>query len=311
MRILVFGAGALGTLYAVRLARAGHEVALLARGTRLEALRRDAPRIRRRGARETETAEVQIVERIADAPHDLVVVLVRRHQLDAALPLLAAEVGDESDVLVMVNLARGYDALRAALGARLLVGFAGAAASFAEDGVLEHQIAPALFQPTVLGEPDGASTPRVLRIAVALSEAGFPVRVRDDMEAWQESHAAWITPFMLATAAAAQDPARFIERAHVRLWMNATKEALRLVRASRGRLSPRGLGAAAALPTAFLVALVRLALAPRGLRTHVVATGLDSRSEGLALADDLAVLAAEARATLPHLDRLRALVDRT
>jgi 2-dehydropantoate 2-reductase len=304
MRILVFGAGALGTLYAARLARAGHEVSMLARGRRLEELRARGVRLRgRRG--ETSGADVRIVERVGDAPRDLIVVLVRRQQVDAVLPLLATEDGDASDVLVMVNVASGYDAWREALGPRLVVGFAGATASFDADGALVHRLAPGFLQPTVLGEPDGARTPRVARIAEALSGAGFPVQVRSDMEDWQRSHAAWIAPFMLAAARAHGDLDRFVDGGHVRLWMEATKEALRFVRGWRGHLSPRALGAAARLPTSWLAAIVRLALLPRGLRAELVATGMDSRDEGLALSGELLSLAAARSETLPALERLR------
>lgn len=308
MKVLVFGAGALGTLYAGRLAEAGHEVSLLARGQRLAELRGRGVRLRRRGARETRTPDVRIVERVDEASHDLIVVLVRRHQLDAALPLLAAAPGD---VLVMVNLASGYDALLAALGARLLVGFAGAAASFAADGALEYMIAPALFQPTVLGEPDGTSSARIERVARAFGGAGFPVDIRTDMAAWQRSHAAWITPFMLATAAVDGDVVRFAERENVRLWMEATQEGLRFDRAMAGRLTPPALAAVAALPAPLLTTLAQLAVAPRRLREQIVATGLDSRSEGLALSSELLGLAAAASMKLPHLERLRALATRS
>jgi hypothetical protein len=39
MRIMILGAGVQGTLYGVRLARAGHDVTLIARGKRVEELR--------------------------------------------------------------------------------------------------------------------------------------------------------------------------------------------------------------------------------------------------------------------------------
>jgi 2-dehydropantoate 2-reductase len=308
MQILVFGAGALGTLYAARLARAGHEVSVVARGRRLEEIRSAGLRIRQRKARETQVATVRAVERIDEAPHELMIVLVRRHQLDAVLPLVGGA-SAESDVLMMVNLATGYDGWRAALGRRLLVGFAGAAATFAADGVLEYMIAPARFQPTVLGEPDGSITERVERVAGVLSAAGFPVQTRADMEDWQRSHVAWIVPFMLACGAVDGDPARFAEGANVRRWIDATKEALQWVR-SRGRLTPSGLGAAAALPAPVLTALARIAVASPGLRAQLVATGRDSQSEAVALADDMLALAKETSTALPHLAELRDLATR-
>ncbi|MBW2687305.1 MAG: ketopantoate reductase family protein, partial [Deltaproteobacteria bacterium] len=39
MRFLVYGAGNIGSLYAARLAQSSQEVAILARGTRLEQIR--------------------------------------------------------------------------------------------------------------------------------------------------------------------------------------------------------------------------------------------------------------------------------
>lgn len=309
MNILVFGAGALGTLYAARLADAGNDVSILARGARLEQLRASGARIRKRGDRATLAAPVRAVERVAEAPHDLIIALVRRHQSDEVVRLLAEVEGDRSNVLMMVNVASGYGPWRAALGARLFVGFAGAAASFADDGALEYMIAPALFQPTVLGEPDGGASERVHRVAQAFAEAGFPIQVRGDMEDWQRSHAAWITPFMLATAAAAGDPDRFKAPENVRLWMEATKETLRLMRRTRGHLTPTGLGVVASFPAGLLAAFARLAIAPRALRASVVATGLDSRSEGLVLAEELVAIAEAAAVPLPHLERLHTLAS--
>src|SRR6516162_11867739 len=46
MRICIFGAGAVGSHLAVRLARAGHEVACVMRGPHLEAVRANGLRLR-------------------------------------------------------------------------------------------------------------------------------------------------------------------------------------------------------------------------------------------------------------------------
>ena len=68
MKLLVYGAGNCGSLFAVRLHEAGHDVSLLARGERLTALRQhgvllaegDSPTIRR--------VPVPVVERPAVLP---------------------------------------------------------------------------------------------------------------------------------------------------------------------------------------------------------------------------------------------------
>ncbi|HTJ82970.1 MAG TPA: hypothetical protein VL400_14720 [Polyangiaceae bacterium] len=71
-----------------------------------------------------------------------------------------------------------------------------------------------------------------------------------------------------------------------------------------------GLGAAAALPAPVLTALARIAVASPGLRAQLVATGRDSQSEAVALADDMLALAKETSTALPHLAELRDLATR-
>ena len=302
MRVLFFGAGALGTLFAARLCAAGHDVSVLARGERLAAIQRDGLRIRPRAKGDVLEVRPAAVSRVAsEVPYELVVVLVRRNQVDDVLRTIAAE--HEGDVLVMVNEARGYDVWRGILGSRLLVGFGGAIAVFEPSGVLVYDIAPGALQPTVIGEPDGRVSDRVRRAASAFREAGFPVQVRRDMEAWQRTHAAWITPFMLVSTLAARDAASLTTADRARTWMRATREALAAVKASGSPLVPFAFRVAAVVPAAITARLLRCALRTPSLRAQIVASGAASADEGLALAADLALLGG---GPLPSLEALAA-----
>lgn len=49
MRILIFGAGVIGSLYGALLAEAGHDVSVYARGRRLESLSQDGLLYKRKG----------------------------------------------------------------------------------------------------------------------------------------------------------------------------------------------------------------------------------------------------------------------
>jgi ketopantoate reductase len=51
MKLLVYGAGVLGSLFAARMHEAGHDVSLLARGERLAALRRHGVQLAEETAR--------------------------------------------------------------------------------------------------------------------------------------------------------------------------------------------------------------------------------------------------------------------
>ncbi len=70
-----------------------------------------------------------------------------------------------------------------------------------------YAIASRLLQPTTLGEIDGSITPRLRRVAAAFRDAGFPVAVERNMEAWQKTHVCWILPLAAALYMAGTSPA--------------------------------------------------------------------------------------------------------
>ncbi len=224
-------------------------------------------------------------------------------QVDAALRTIAKE--HAGDVLVMVNDARGYETWRGILGDRLFVGFGGAIAVFDAEGVLVYDVAPGAVQPTVVGEPDGRVTKRVLRAASVLREGGFPVQIRVDMEAWQRTHAAWITPFMLVATIAERDPhvARQ-RRARARVdGRDARKRSPRCVpparRSCRRDVRRRGF----APPRGSWRACSSWRCDPRRCARRIIASGASNAAEGIALTADLVALAGR---SLPSLEALAA-----
>src|SRR5579884_4111078 len=87
MKVLVVGAGVLGSVYAAKLRQAGHDVAILARGQRAAELRtygivlEDAT-----SGRQTAT-RVEVTGRLGpEDAYDLVMILVRKDQLASILP---------------------------------------------------------------------------------------------------------------------------------------------------------------------------------------------------------------------------------
>src|SRR5689334_7836548 len=94
MRILVIGAGVIGSVYAARLLEAGHTVTLCARGRRLGELR-DRGLILQDAETGRRTAyEVDAVDTTDGVTCDLVLVAVRRDQMVGTVPLLANMAAD-------------------------------------------------------------------------------------------------------------------------------------------------------------------------------------------------------------------------
>jgi 2-dehydropantoate 2-reductase len=191
MKILIFGAGVLGSLYAGRLAAAGQNVALLARGTRLQQLRRDGLVLLNEATGQETHPQVRVVEQLrAEDAYDLVIVIIRAEQLADALPMLAANQRVPC-ILFLHNLASGPASLFDALGSgRVLLGFPGAGGA-REPTQVRYRLIPQ--QPTTLGEPDGRITPRLRQVAKVLLEAGFPVAFSRNMDVWLKTHALFVT----------------------------------------------------------------------------------------------------------------------
>jgi 2-dehydropantoate 2-reductase len=189
MRVCVFGLGAIGGCFAYGLARSGHEVAGLARGATLDA-------VRSRGVRLSDGAEIGsiAIRAVEDAREagiqDLVVLAVKAPALPEAASLIAPLIGPDTIVLPAMNglpwwffqgfggafegsSLRSVDpvgAIAAAIPARSLIGcVVHFGASCPEPGLVRTRPA----RPLILGEPSGRLSERLRTLCGALSAAGF------------------------------------------------------------------------------------------------------------------------------------------
>jgi 2-dehydropantoate 2-reductase len=203
MKIAVVGAGAIGGIVAARLALAGEEVTVFARGLNHAAIERDGLAITQIDGRR-EIARVHASERFEDERgFDLVIVAVKSHQLHAVAPGVAAICNDDTIVVPMQNgvpfwyfhehggalagctvesVDPGGECLRAIPAARVLGVVTFMAGERSGPGEVKHTGGEGLR----IGELDGSTTERVERVAAALRSAGFkcPVLANIRDEVW-------------------------------------------------------------------------------------------------------------------------------
>lgn len=212
----------------MRLALAGHDVTVVARGSRLETLRSD-------GAIVTVTGQ-RIPVRIADSipACDLVIVPVKPWQVDALVPMLKA---CGAPVMFMFNEWRGVQALREAVGReRFAWGFPAIVAAL-RDGKLEAQFVPRALervQITTIGALRDFRPAWLDGWAPSFSDAGIPTVECSDMEAWLSTHAAVMAPLMAAGVRAQSRLTWSEAKAVVHAW----REGVRLVRARGLEVTP-------------------------------------------------------------------------
>ena len=241
MRILIFGAGVIGSLYGALLAEAGYDVSVYARGRRLESLIRNGLLVKS-GAM-IRKAPVKVLSSFQpDDCYDFIILAVKENQLHAALKDLRQN--SSPTIVTMVNSLETYDRWEAICGAgRIIPAFPGAGGGFDED-VLDAALTPRIIQPTTFGKTDG----REKELARILHGAKIPYQIVPDMHAWQLCHLAMVVPIADAYYEAADPEHAGRDAVLMRKTAKQIRDNLNVIAARKIRLSPEKMQAFRLLP---------------------------------------------------------------
>jgi 2-dehydropantoate 2-reductase len=309
MKILVYGAGNIGSLYAALLAESGQDVSILARGIRLADIRDHAIQLEDVVTGKQTTARVKAVERLdAGDDYDLVLVVLPKNYVSEVLPILAAN-RQTTSVMFFGNNAAGPQEMIEALGRdRVLLGFPGAAA-VTHDHSIRYLILSAREQPTTIGELDGTSSRRIKAIADALKTAGFPVSLCSNMDAWLKTHAAEISPTANALYTAGVDARRLARtRDALVLMLRAIREGYRVLSALGIPVTPKSHRVFQWLPEPLLLVLMRR-MVESDTTSIKIGHALGARDEMKTLADEFRELIRRAGVRTPSVDILNRHLD--
>ena len=190
-KILIYGTGVIGSIYATKLAKAGYDISVYACGLRLQVLQQkgllysDKSQVKKANVKVTDKVKVSDV-------YDFILVAVKYQQIEGALKELATNMSP--NVVTMVNNPKGYQDWEQILGkGRLLPAFAGAGGRI-EDDVLHYTFTPRIIQSTTCGEIDGSISTRLLSLIKVMRSCKITCRLEKDMDAWQKSHLALVLP---------------------------------------------------------------------------------------------------------------------
>jgi 2-dehydropantoate 2-reductase len=203
MRIVIAGAGAIGGYIGARLAKAGADVVLFARGPHLKAMQERGLRVLSAEEGDFDVTVQATGDLAAIGTCDVVFLGVKAHALTGLAPLLRPLFGADTMVVstqngipwwYFQNVGGEWDGLRlervdpggviaAAIEPRRVIGsLAYFATDIVEPGVIRHIEGNRLS----FGEPDGSKSERAKRLAETLIGAGFrcPVTTRFRHEIW-------------------------------------------------------------------------------------------------------------------------------
>ncbi len=204
MKICIVGAGAIGGFLGIRLANAGHQVTLLARGKHLQAIRTN-------GAKLIESDREIKVNLIASddpedfGPQDCLFITVKTPSLNEILPKLTPLLDDNTTVISAMNgipwwflqnlkgplkghLLNSIDPKNTLLKAlpieRIIGCVVHAGSSVVEPGVIHHASGD-LF---IIGEPDGKIKERTLKIKESINQSNLNCKITENIhtEIWSK-----------------------------------------------------------------------------------------------------------------------------
>jgi 2-dehydropantoate 2-reductase len=200
LKVLIVGAGVIGTVYGAHVAAAGHQVSVLSHGPRTGEVAVGGMCARDVLCGERIDSETDVVPDAA-GDYDVVLVAVRREQLASACAGLAVLAGKPA-VVFFGNNPAGRAAIPGDLPGDAYLGFPGVGGVMAggtADYVRIRQ------QPTAL--PQSADS-RLATLESALSSRGFAVQRVADMDGWLAYHAAFVACVAAALYRCGTDPVR-------------------------------------------------------------------------------------------------------
>jgi len=184
MKIAVMAAGGVGGYFGARLQAAGHDVAFLARGAHLAAIRAHGLRINS-DIGDLHLTDVMATDDSRDiGPVDIVMFAVKLWDTDASAEACRPLLGPDTAVIPFQNGVESIDTLARVLGpAHGCGGIARISAVIAEPGVIRQM---GNFASLQFGEADDRRSSRMDAFSAACERAGFPGEIVDNVR-----HALW------------------------------------------------------------------------------------------------------------------------
>jgi 2-dehydropantoate 2-reductase len=237
MKIAIIGAGGIGGYFGARLAASGEDVAFVARGAHLAAMKRDGLRL------ESARGNLHVTSvRATDVPAeigavDVVMIAVKLWDTEAAATAARPLVGPDTTVVSFQNGVDAAERIAAIIGPEHVVGgTAQIAVVIAAPGVIRHTGTAAVL---TIGELGGGTSARVGAFVATGKRAGLDVVASTDMRRAIWEKFILLAPFAGVTTLTRQPKGPIFADADTRrLFVDAVGEAAAVARAAGVALLP-------------------------------------------------------------------------
>lgn len=268
MHVGVLGAGVIGSIFAHALVNGGHQVTAIARGRRLADIQKHGLRLQTWGSKAVSSVDIDAVDHLeVETAFDVLLVCVQSHQIEAVLPVLKGsrarcivfccnQFGNTAEIAHQVGRDRTLWLFPAALGEIV-------------DGVVHARVLSSLesaIQVNTLGVADSAANHHIETVRQLWKSIGLPLAVTKHLDAWLQTHTAFMLPIMWSGLSAPNRKAFKPDLTLSRHVSAAVKELLALVRGSDAGLAPWNMKVVSLTPDWMIALVYRLTMAtPMGV----------------------------------------------
>ena len=191
MKILIYGAGVIGSIYAARLHEAGQDVFLLTRGEHYVRLQKNGILLRDTLTKKQTISFVKLTQQLkSDDFYNLIIITVRLDQIETIIPALKENIFS-SLIMLMFNNPESADQLANELSPKhIIAGFPGVG-GISRDNYIDY--IRIKEQKTTIGELDGKISAHIKQIKKIFEEAGFKTTISNNIQDWLKIHAVFIS----------------------------------------------------------------------------------------------------------------------
>ena len=243
MRILIYGAEVMGSIFAGKLFSSGNDVTILAMNKRIEELKNNGLIMKEMNKEKIEQYPIKVIDNLEpDDIYDYILVTMQFIQVKDVLPILSKN--KSKNIVLCVNNPCGYDEWKEYLGKRLMIGCHACGGEIINN-VTEYYICNGLaraFQTTTFGEIDGTHTDRLKTIVELCTKSGIPSVISYNVEDWQKCHIAIVCPIANVIYKNNGDiKALAANKSDIELMIKATREGLNALKELGYSVKPRKL----------------------------------------------------------------------
>lgn len=313
MKILIYGAGVLGSFYAAQLKESIQNVTLFARGERFDHIQRNGIELVDIHTGQKTLHGMQTINELpAETPWDLVIVFVKRNQISKTLHELSIN-PNIKNIIFIGSSAGGFEEYSETLKEKhFLIGFPGAG------GVIKNNIIyysnskkkNGKKLPIIFGDPQGNNHALIEIAKNVFEKANILFTHSQNIEAWLTCHAFATVPFAYGLYTAHNSIEEYVNNRNLVVQtVKAVKEGIKVVKNLKLPVMPGNLAKYTFLPTGILASMAEGFLKDKTTEAGLLGHAIVAKDELDFLAYQIKELTAQSEIETPSLDSLLSLAS--